>query len=474
MCSRNVQKVGITMTTKRDKSTKRIHLVLVATFGVVVAGLLLAATTNAVTSQNTDSPPMGSIASLLTTSVPATSTLYLQWIQRPFEYFLPVIQQPPFLDKPFPPNASTGKSLNTYLAWKVFESVFRNPMSFTIYLEANNPTPQTVVADMLNTPAFDPETLSEDTQYYWKVVAVDASGQRVESDTWTFRTEAKPNPPDLAAMVEVPAGPFIMGCDLSNPHEDYCSYNVWHQDEPVRIVTIDAFEIDKYEVTNSEYRDCMEAGVCGAPALRHYVDNLAYDLYPISFISWWDANTFCAWEGKRLPTEAEWEKAARGPIDTRKWPWGNEEPDCHRVNSILYRSEHDCDLLPKGQVPVGRYPRGATPYGAYDMAGNVFEWVNDKYDVNYYNYAPNDNPQGPPYSRTYRTLGDAFAPLTYEERGYPIFTIRDGPWTGHAHYMRVSHRHFGHHGILYEIYGDAPFFRNERVGFRCARPIEAE
>lgn len=397
-----------------------------------------------------------------------TNTAYLPLILHPFYYHLPLVSLPPFIDMPYPEDDSEGESLNAFLAWKVHPGIFQQP-TFMVYLEADNPNPSIVVAENLVSPNLDPETFSENTQYYWKVTAVDATGKRVESETWTFKTEARTDPPDLDAMSSVPAGGFFMGCDSSNPFEYTCSYNVWHLDEPVRFVQIDAFEIDKYEVTNSEYRVCMEAGVCAPPVVRTVVDDRAYDQYPVTFVSWWDATAFCTWEGKRLPTEAEWEKAARGAIDTRIYPWGNETPDCHRVSSSFYREGEDCNQVEDGPGPVGRHPRGASPYGAYDMSGNIFEWVNDKYDVNYYNYAPNENPPGPPFARTYRTSGDPMQPATSDERGYPVFTIRGGSWAGHTHYMRVSHRHFGHHGPQLGVYADAPYFRNHRVGFRCAR-----
>lgn len=389
---------------------------------------------------------------------------YLPLITKPWKAFLPLISRSLF-NTPHPAHDSSAQSLNVYLSWALSESSVGG--TYTIYLEADDPNPDVAVVTGLTTLSYDPFTLEPDTQYYWRVEANHSDGRSTEGEIWTFHTEKDTSDsPDLDAMVTVPGGPFDMGCDRTNPYEDTCSYNIFHSDEPVRRVTVDAFEIDKYEVTNQEYKSCMDADVCSAPRRRDQIDDSQYSLYPVTYVSWWDAQTFCAWEGKRLPTEAEWEKAARGTIDTRKWPWGNEDPDCSRVNENSVR-DGACELLPKGTVPVGRYPRGASPYGVYDMSGNVFEWVQDRYDVWYYNYAPDDNPQGPPYSRVTKTVGDPMQPPIKDEHGMPLFSIRGGSWRDNTTYMRVSHRHWGHHGDTPNT--DAPYFRSDRVGFRCAR-----
>ena len=163
--------------------------------------------------------------------------------------------------------------------------------------------------------------------------------------------------------------------------------------------TSDAFWIDKFEVTNALYKKCEDAGKCSTPSDRKsytrdsYYGNSQFDNYPVIYISWNDANAFCTWVGRRLPTEAEWEKAARG---TEKWTysWGNTFD-----KNLLNSSEGG-----RGDTTaVGSYPSGANPYGALDMSGNVWEWVADWYDSYYYSISPRNNPRGPS-SGGYRVL----------------------------------------------------------------------
>ena len=202
----------------------------------------------------------------------------------------------------------------------------------------------------------------------------------------------KPTPQfDPATEAPVPAGYFQMGCAAQNTG---CS----NDERPVHLVYIDGFYIDKYEVTNGRYVGCVAAGACSLPhqlssdTRPSYFDSPAFAEYPVIAVSWDQANAFCQWEHKRLPTEAEWEKAARGASDSRMYPWGDQSPDCTLANFDREGSRGPCVGDTSGK---GAYPRGESPYGALDMAGNVWEWVGDWYSAGYYSVSPASNPQGP-------------------------------------------------------------------------------
>ncbi len=162
-------------------------------------------------------------------------------------------------------------------------------------------------------------------------------------------------------LVRVEAGPFEMGSENGDSDE-----------QPVHTVTLDSFYIDHYEVTNAQYAACVEAGGCEPPSNTDsstrgsYYGNPDYNDYPVVYVDWYQAKVYCEWRGGRLPTEAEWEKAARG-TDGRTYPWG-ENITGHFAN---YDSSDT--------MPVGSYPAGVSPYGAYDMAGNVWEWVQSEW-----------------------------------------------------------------------------------------------
>jgi formylglycine-generating enzyme required for sulfatase activity len=234
-------------------------------------------------------------------------------------------------------------------------------------------------------------------------------------------------------MITIPAGTFKMGCSSS---DTAC----WENEYPLHTVYLSTYSIDKYEVVNARYKACVDADGCTAPhntrsyTRQSYYGNQTYDNYPVIYVDWYQAAAFCAWEGKRLPTEAEWEKAARGANDTRIYPWGNQAPDCTLAN--IYYNKADC----VGDTSeVGSYPAGASPYGVLDMAGNVGEWVNDWFQPGYYSSQSSwSNPLGPSMS-DYKVL-------------------RGGTWDGYWYDARVSYR-----------YGGYPANQANLRGFRCSR-----
>ena len=364
--------------------------------------------------------------------------------------YLPYVGSDPGLSSPVPAHAASGQSVNMYLAWQFNNGRIPQPR-FTVYLEADDPTPDQAVATDLTATLLDPPTFALDTDYYWQVVVKGSDGQEAAGPVWSFHTDDNRQARDGSAMVAVPAGEFRMGCDSANADMYGCSPG---KDTPLHTVWLDAFAIDKYEVTNAQYRACVDAGKCKRPRKtisnerESYFYDGRYNDYPVIFVSHWDAEAYCRFAGKRLPTEAEWEKAARGPVDTRIFPWGNEFPDCTRANFTEDFYDDGAYYCTNDTVAVGSQPAGASPYGAMDMAGNVFEWVEDNYSEVFYASSPYRNPVN--HSGDY-------------------FVMRGGSFRPRLLYTRVSHRHWGHHGD--GVGDDAPYYRNYQVGFRCARSL---
>ena len=243
-----------------------------------------------------------------------------------------------------------------------------------------------------------------------------------------------------SATVTIPAGEFIMGCNSGNVWET-CQDDEW----PTHTVYLDEFYIDETEVTNAQYAQCVAEHGCPAHACTgsrtraSYYCNPEFANYPMVLVDWEEAAAYCAWAGKRLPTEAEWEKAARG-TDRRAFPWGNSDPECWKANFVA-----DPPTYCVGDTTeVGSYPYFASPYGALDMAGNVAEWVSDWYDADYYGVSPYSNPQGP--------AGEFGAP-------YATKVTRGGQFDFYYGAATTSDRNDEYyHGGWYT------------VGFRCATP----
>ena len=224
------------------------------------------------------------------------------------------------------------------------------------------------------------------------------------------------------SMLLVPAGEFRMGSFGGDPDE-----------LPVHKVYLGAFFMDKYQVTVSQYVRFLEATPHDSPPEWTLMNKPTNQSRPVANVDWEDADAYCKWAGKRLATEAEWEKAARG-TDGRVYPWGNEPPTRFHANSGKEVWSNHSALS-----PVGTFEEGKSPYGIYDMAGNVWEWVSDWYDPEYYQTSPPQNPSGP-------------------RRGSHK-VVRGGSWGSNGITdLRSSDR---------EIH--VPSFRGFGTGFRCAQ-----
>ncbi|HET6465708.1 MAG TPA: formylglycine-generating enzyme family protein [Nitrospiria bacterium] len=242
-------------------------------------------------------------------------------------------------------------------------------------------------------------------------------------------------PPE--GMVLIPAGDFIMGSnkvDTEGKAAEFGTVKPWYLDEhPQHKVNLPSYFMDKYEVTNAAYKPFVDA-TGSRPPENWPAGKIpsGRENYPVTYVNWYDAERFCQWAGKRLPTEAQWEKAARG-TDGRDYPWGNEF-DATKANTG--------DTGIGDLTPVGHFEAGKSPYGVYDMAGNVWEWTSDWYQP----YAGSDY--------TSETFGEKFK------------VIRGSSWGGMGHYAipyfyRTSYRFY--------ISPEGAF---PDAGFRCAKDLK--
>ncbi len=213
------------------------------------------------------------------------------------------------------------------------------------------------------------------------------------------------------------------------------------EEQPEHTVSLSSFYIDTYEVTNARYAQCVSEGVCDSPDQSNsatrpsYYGNPDFADFPVLMVNWNKAQDYCSWRAASLPTEAQWEKAARG-TDVRIFPWPGEAADCSLAN--FWNNEPSCQ---RDTITVGSYPTGVSPFGLFDMAGNVWEWVADFFDPDYYSSSPAENPTGP---------GDG---------DYRV--VRGGSFSGGIGQIRVTTcgRNLPGNGYNY-------------VGFRCASLVE--
>jgi serine/threonine-protein kinase len=249
---------------------------------------------------------------------------------------------------------------------------------------------------------------------------------------------------DQMVQVYVPSGEFTMGAADIDALISMGNGRAYSE-IPVHTVYLDGYWIDKYEVSNGQYALCVDAGVCQPPYLsssetrKNYFGNPEYSNYPVIWVKWYMARVYCEWAGRRLPTEAEWEKAARG-TDGRKYPWGNDSLSGERANfcDINCLRTIANPLYDDGYAdtsPVGNYPAGTSPYGVMDMSGNVWEWTSTI--IQLYPYDPADGRENPDL---------------YSERVW-----RGGPWSNGYWWLRSAVR-----------YRSSPSYWYVNLGFRCA------
>jgi alpha-tubulin suppressor-like RCC1 family protein/formylglycine-generating enzyme required for sulfatase activity len=271
---------------------------------------------------------------------------------------------------PVPGDGYIGQRVKPHLAWNGGDPNTNDIVSYDVYLGYINP-PILRVALNLSDPSYDPGTLLANTTYYWRVVARDSSGAETNGPIWSFTTGNVSV--GVTPTKYIPAGVFIIGNGAS--------------DAPQRPVYLSGYSMDITEVTNAQFGEYWRATHSSSATSLADANN-----QPAVNVRWLDAKNYCQWAGKRLPTEAQWEKAARGSTPG-PYPWGTQALTCTLAN-IHISDPYNPYYCVGHPVDVGSYPSGASPYGIRDMIGNVREWVYDFYDPTYYFSFP--TPPSPP------------------------------------------------------------------------------
>lgn len=270
-----------------------------------------------------------------------------------------------------------------------------------------------------------------------------------------------------ADQVQVPAGSFLRGstqadidagvrlCQLTYSRPNECTASWFQAEVPQRSIHTDAFSIDRHEVSNARYAQCVAAGSCAPinyaactmldPASRSWRAGAPGHAqartpgHPAVCVPWADADQFCRWAGGRLPTEAEWEKAARGS-DGRTFPWGNDwRPDALNWGDLSPGGDFGVQDGASGSSAGGAFPASVSPHGAQDMAGNVWEWTQDWYAADFYAHGTDRNPVN-------------------QTQGGSGRTVRGGSWSFAGNGARTTYRYY-----------EDPATRDDAVGFRCVR-----
>ncbi|MBI4725722.1 SUMF1/EgtB/PvdO family nonheme iron enzyme [candidate division TA06 bacterium] len=321
---------------------------------------------------------------------------------------------------PSPADFATGQSTAPTLSWACTDPDAGDTLKYDVYFDTANP-PATLVSSNQSATSLARSGLATSTIYYWKIVARDNHGSTTAGPVWQFTTTAGGTV--SITWISIPAGNFTMGSLPGDPYAQTA-------EQPQHTVYLDAFQISKYEITNAQYKAFMDAGGYSNSAYwttdgwnwrttnsitqpyywssGQYNSGPSFPNHPVVGVSWYEAYAFCNWAGGRLPTEAQWEKAARGTDSSNYWPWGSTW-DASKCNSY----DNTAPDTFAYSSPVGFFATGTSPYGVYDMAGNVWEWVNDWYQSDYYSVSPSSNPQGPATGTSRVLRGGCFFNIDY-------------------------------------------------------------